>query len=892
MKCFLIIYDDGDKEDLYEEETRFIIERATAVSNAGLLLGGAVKKSTASKKAGTTKAPAKRKAMSPKGGNNAVQSKTRKVNNNIAGGTNNNNNAKRSVKKSPSRRSNYISSYLEEEEEVEEDQLVNDSDNSDDEDGIVISQEYEEQDSSDNEGSLSSEDEENESDLLLPYNPRSPASYGGSTPRTSSPGTRENVDRNASGSVGGGTGRGKTKTAAAAAAKLQRGQTPLRKKTALKTKKKVTPTKKNSNPKAKLASAEVLALLPPQVQQKTRYVHPVGQEPWRKVATALAVPVYETPDVSPAAVKIIHDCKQQYYRHYRQAELNEAARVEAAGFYVDGKRLARRPDRVTESWMKNQWKAVHQSKRIGYVAGVRVNQRFYARAELSCVGMHLLPVAGIEYISSFVTGLGIPIAASIVCAGWYEDDNDAGDEIIFTGEGGNDLLGSRKQVADQKFERGNEALVGNIRLGLPVRVTRKNKDTHGIYGCVLIFDGLYDVVEYWMEPGKEGFLVYRFRLVRRPGQGELLSQAVKFGGISAPKKLTPLALPGIIDLDIANGQENVPIPAVNETDDNEVPPCTALARIPEESVLKGVHRGITNQALSALTRQKWKPTVEYVTEYKYTAGVVPPSAPVLPRQFSQNPHGYIAELNHGRLPYLESRNGKLIQLREALPVVYECGPWTGCPLGKNCPQAVTQQGINYRLEIFKTSDGRGWGVRSLDMIPQFAFICDYYGEIYKADAFNRLCQEEGYNGDYSMDMAVRPDRDWEGNTTEDRRTADNTEYVVCGLKKRNVAAFLNHSCAPNCFAQPVLDVHHNTKMPKISVFASEDIAPFTQLTWDYGEDYASFKFDDGCKCGAADCIAVRSTVGEAPGATPSGSGGRKKSASPGSSKKKKQQQRT
>jgi len=702
--------------------------------------------------------------------------------------------------------------------------------------------------------------DDDENDLLLPYNPRF---------RTISPGSnRENANRNASGS-------GK---AAAAASKMPPTKTPgLDNKKFTEPRVKSTTTTNNNNKKTKRPSAEVLALLPPEVEQNTRYVYPPGQEPWRKVASALAIPVYENPDTSPAAVKVIHECKQQYYRHYRQAELDETARVEATGGIdpATGKALSKRPDRVTESWMKKQRKAVHQTKRVGYVAGICVNQRFYARSEMSCVGMHLMPVAGIEIISRDVTGLGIPIAASIVCAGCYEDDKDSGDELIFTGEGGNDLLGNKKQVAAQELRRGNEALVGNIRLGLPVRVTRKNKDKHGIYGIVLIFDGLYDVVEYWLEPGKEGHLVYRFRLVRCPEQGELLSHAVTFGGMSAPKQLVPLGRPGIVDVDITNGQEKIPIPAVNETDDNEIPPCTALERIPEESSLLGVDRGITSQALNSFLRQRWHPTVEYVTEYKYTQGIVPPPAPVLPLQFRNDPHAYITTLNHGRLPYLESRNGKLVQLREALPVVYECGPWTGCLLGTKCPQAVTQQGILYRLEIFKTTDGRGWGVRSLDMIPQFAFICDYYGEIYQADFFKRLCQEEHHNGDYSMDMAVRPDRDWDGNTTEDRSTAENTEYVVCGLKKRNIAAFLNHSCAPNCFAQPVLAEHHDSKMPKISVFASEDIAPFTQLTWDYGEDYASCKFDAGCKCGAVDCISLRTDVGNGVGAggtPPSGSG--------------------
>ena len=51
------------------------------------------------------------------------------------------------------------------------------------------------------------------------------------------------------------------------------------------------------------------------------------------------------------------------------------------------------------------------------------------------------------------------------------------------------------------------------------------------------------------------------------------------------------------------------------------------------------------------------------------------------------------------------------------------------------------------------------------------------------------------------------------------------EFVCCGLRKRNVGAFLNHSCAPNCFVQPVLDAHHDTRLPKICIFA------MGALTW-------------------------------------------------------------
>lgn len=105
-------------------------------------------------------------------------------------------------------------------------------------------------------------------------------------------------------------------------------------------------------------------------------------------------------------------------------------------------------------------------------------------------------------------------------------------------------------------------------------------------------------MEYRFIKGKKGFKIYQYRLVRRPGQGPLLSQRVRFGGMTAPRSLTPLTRSGIVDVDISGGLEAAPIPAVNEIpDDDELPPCTALDRVPAESDLRGVLRGISAPAL-------------------------------------------------------------------------------------------------------------------------------------------------------------------------------------------------------------------------------------------------------------------------------------------------------
>ncbi|KAL8150874.1 hypothetical protein V2J09_020682 [Rumex salicifolius] len=77
--------------------------------------------------------------------------------------------------------------------------------------------------------------------------------------------------------------------------------------------------------------------------------------------------------------------------------------------------------------------------------------------------------------------------------------------------------------------------------------------------------------------------------------------------------------------------------------------------------------------------------------------------------------------NGGEIPY--NFDGAIV---EAKPLVFECGPLCKCP--NSCHNRVTQHGIRFQLEIFKTRN-RGWGVRSLSSIPSGSFICEYIGEL-------------------------------------------------------------------------------------------------------------------------------------------------------------------
>lgn len=51
-----------------------------------------------------------------------------------------------------------------------------------------------------------------------------------------------------------------------------------------------------------------------------------------------------------------------------------------------------------------------------------------------------------------------PLAVAIVLSGMYEDDLDNAEDVVYTGQGGHNLTGDKRQIRDQVLERGNLAL--------------------------------------------------------------------------------------------------------------------------------------------------------------------------------------------------------------------------------------------------------------------------------------------------------------------------------------------------------------------------------------------------------------------------------------------------
>ena len=508
---------------------------------------------------------------------------------------------------------------------------------------------------------------------------------------------------------------------------------------------------------------------------------------------------------------------RHFHRQHMTAMREENERVMNAA-REDGKRTSRRPDLVALTKMNALNLSIRDHQRTpGSLPGIPVGRKFYSRVETVVVGLHSHWLQGISYVKVKGSGDVKSYSTSVVVGGFYEDDADGGDTLLYTGQGGNDLLGSRKQIADQLLERGNEALVGNMQLGIPVRVIRKNADTSSYTGNVFIYDGLYKVEGYWGEKGVSGFLVYRFRLRRLPGQPDITSSEVHWRDYisSLPRKLLPSQRAGFLVEDIAMGMEKHKIPVVNTIDDTPAPVSIAYGSSwPKDS----------------------SEVFQYITSCVHLPSVPKPS-PVEPLTIAD-----LLKLNDGTLPYVDN-----YRIAEPKHVVFEAAPNARIEESVKRQLTVTQNGIHYRLEVFRT-EKKGWGVRSWDTIPAGAYVCDFTGEIMTQDE-----AEFRGNDDYIFDLdCIQTAVGIGGRNHRGTKLAldpelhrEVPEYALDGHRAGNVGRFINHSPEPNLFVQCVLGEHHDLNIPRICFFASDNIPPMTELCYDYGHDYVSIKFKDG-----------------------------------------------
>ncbi|KAJ8754297.1 hypothetical protein K2173_002748 [Erythroxylum novogranatense] len=474
----------------------------------------------------------------------------------------------------------------------------------------------------------------------------------------------------------------------------------------------------------------------------------------------------------------------------------------------------RRVDLQAAKILKDKGKYVNTGKQIiGPVPGVEVGDEFQYRIELNIIGLHRQIQGGIDYVKQN----GTIIATSIVASGGYDDETDESDVLTYMGQGGN-MSGGGKDPEDQKLERGNLALKNSKDAKNPVRVIRgdsKMPDSSDSRGRTYIYDGLYLVEKVWQTMGPHEKLVFKFKLVRIPGQPELAWKIVK-------KSKNIKVREGLCVDDISQGEEKIAICAVNNIDAEKPPPFKYLSRM----------------------------------IYPNWCHPVTPKGCSCTRGCSESSNCSCMEKNGGEIPY--NHNGAIV---EAKPLVYECGPSCKCP--SSCYNRVSQHGIKFQLEIFKT-ESRGWGVRSLNSIPSGSFICEYIGELLEEKEAERRTGNDEYLFDIGNNYNDKslwsglsiPMLDVQASSHEVQKDGS---FTIDAAEYGNVGRFINHSCSPNLYAQNVLYDHDDKRMPHIMLFAAENIPPLQELTYHYNYMIDQVFDSDGnikkkyCYCGSSEC---------------------------------------
>ncbi|PWA18366.1 hypothetical protein CCH79_00009981 [Gambusia affinis] len=182
----------------------------------------------------------------------------------------------------------------------------------------------------------------------------------------------------------------------------------------------------------------------------------------------------------------------------------------------------------------------------------------------------------------------------------------------------------------------------------------------------------------------------------------------------------------------------------------------------------------------------------------------------------------ITHLQEGRLP--------LDFCQWEPPVLFECNH--ACSCWRTCRNRVVQNGLRVRLKLYKT-EKMGWGVRTVQDVPQGTFICEYVGEIISNSEADK---RENDSFLFTLDNKV------------------GEPYCIDARLYGNIGRFINHMCEPNLIAVRVFTVHQDQRFPRIAFFSSRPIKAGEQIGMDYGDNYWRVKSKFfSCLCGSPQC---------------------------------------
>jgi euchromatic histone-lysine N-methyltransferase len=390
------------------------------------------------------------------------------------------------------------------------------------------------------------------------------------------------------------------------------------------------------------------------------------------------------------ALETFRDLSHNFYCDYKSNQLDQLYNFKA--------KIKALTDAANAMKEKDEWE--NTRKRIGHVDGINVGDLFQYRAELVVIGLHQQFQNGIDYLDKGENSL----ATSIVVTPKYSNVMKSSGSLIYEGQGSNPRV--RKPVAphDQKLEKGNLALRNSMNAKRPVRVILKifgkfdcmEEWRNNVSNCSFKYDGLYSVDTMTQERGEFGKLVFKFKLNKLSDQParvslsprdvvmetETFQKRFKSRNHAVPKDI-------VLIIDISEGKEKFPIRVVKPKSCEEiVKPFDYLVRMAYPKMNHKLLGGGCNCA----------------------------------NAFGGCLNCVCIAKNGGAISY--DGNKRLVSPLKS-SFIYECGP--SCACSSSCINRVSQCGIQFQLEIFRTKS-KGWGVRTRSFIPSGSFVCELVGE--------------------------------------------------------------------------------------------------------------------------------------------------------------------
>ena len=122
-----------------------------------------------------------------------------------------------------------------------------------------------------------------------------------------------------------------------------------------------------------------------------------------------------------------------------------------------------------------------------------------------------------------------------------------------------------------------------------------------------------------------------------------------------------------------------------------------------------------------------------------------------------------------------------IKIQPGWPI-YECN--ASCFCDSSCFNRVVQRGRQIPLCVFRTSNGRGWGVKTMQTLSKGQFVSEYIGEIISNEEAEKRGKEYDQTGStYLFDLDF---------------DKDDAAFTIDATNYGNISHFLNHSVSLAC----------------------------------------------------------------------------------------------